>query len=182
MHATLATAIVAPIQFLQATPGINKRCHQCFLFSWNIGWFTPKNIYFHYLKKSFPDQSIQKMLYLILKKEALDATTKASVYRAWSAIVLLFLFRGVFLRIYNWKGWNIVDVCKIDLVNTCVWDFTSVCQSMRAHKLCSSSVNKKTKSSKLFTGISHKTVSVTSLKMSSLEYSCTSHCEVQEYS
>ena len=33
---------------------------QCFLFSRIIGQLTPKNIYFHYLKKCFLDQSIQK--------------------------------------------------------------------------------------------------------------------------
>ena len=33
---------------------------QCFLFSRSIGQVTPKIIYFHYLKKPFLDQSIQK--------------------------------------------------------------------------------------------------------------------------
>ena len=33
---------------------------QCFLFSRDIGQLTPKIIYFHYLKKSFLNQSIQK--------------------------------------------------------------------------------------------------------------------------
>ena len=33
---------------------------QCFLFSRNTGQLTPKIIYFHYLKKPFLDQSIQK--------------------------------------------------------------------------------------------------------------------------
>ena len=44
---------------------------QWFFFSRNIGHLTPKMIYFHYLIKCFPDQSIQKTFYLILKKEAL---------------------------------------------------------------------------------------------------------------
>ena len=35
-------------------------CQQCFLFSRNIGYVTPKIIYFRYLIKYFPDQSIQK--------------------------------------------------------------------------------------------------------------------------
>ena len=48
-------------------PSVN----QCFLFSRIIGWLTPKNIYFYYLEKYFLDQSIQKIFYLILKKEAL---------------------------------------------------------------------------------------------------------------
>ena len=43
---------------------------QCFLFSRIIGQLTPKIIYFYYLKKYFLDQSIQKIFYLILKKEA----------------------------------------------------------------------------------------------------------------
>ena len=44
---------------------------QCFFFSRNIGEVTLKIIYFHYLKKCFLDQSIQKIFYLILKTEAL---------------------------------------------------------------------------------------------------------------
>ena len=36
------------------------RPKQCFLFSPNIGYLTPKTNIFRYLKKSFPDQSIQK--------------------------------------------------------------------------------------------------------------------------
>ena len=44
---------------------------QWLLFSRNIGYLTLKIIYLHYLKKSFLDQSIQKIVYLILKKEAL---------------------------------------------------------------------------------------------------------------
>ena len=51
---------------------IPSRPNQCFFFSRNIGELTPKNFYFHYLKKSFLDESIQKILDLILKKEALD--------------------------------------------------------------------------------------------------------------
>ena len=43
---------------------------QCFFFSRNIDWVTPKIIYFYYLKKSFMDQSIQKILHLFLKTEA----------------------------------------------------------------------------------------------------------------
>ena len=48
--------------------------HKCFLFSRNIGKVTPKIIYFHFLIKYFLDQSIQKIIYLILKKEALMDT------------------------------------------------------------------------------------------------------------
>ena len=44
---------------------------QCFSFSRNIGQVTLKISDFYYLKKSFLDQSIQKIFYLILKKEAL---------------------------------------------------------------------------------------------------------------
>ena len=44
---------------------------QCFFFSRNIGKVTPKMIYLDYLKKYFPDQSIQKTFYLILKTAAL---------------------------------------------------------------------------------------------------------------
>ena len=44
---------------------------QWLFFGRNIGQLTPKNIYFHYRRKCFLDQSIQKIFYLILKKEAL---------------------------------------------------------------------------------------------------------------
>ena len=51
----------------------NKRT-QCFFFGRNIGWVTPKTIYFHYLKKYFLDQNIQKIIKfnLIYKAEALN--------------------------------------------------------------------------------------------------------------
>ena len=51
---------------------------QCFFFSRNVGQVTPKIIYFHYLIKYFPDQSIQKTFYLILRKEALIAAKFSS--------------------------------------------------------------------------------------------------------
>ena len=38
------------------------------IFSRNIAYVTPEIIYFYYLKKYFLDQSIQKINYLILKK------------------------------------------------------------------------------------------------------------------
>ena len=44
---------------------------QCCFLSQNIGWLTPKIIYFHYLQKSFLEQSIQLLFYFILKTEAL---------------------------------------------------------------------------------------------------------------
>ena len=44
---------------------------QWFFFSRNVGLLNLKIICFHYLKKSFLDQSIQKIFYFILKKEAL---------------------------------------------------------------------------------------------------------------
>ena len=44
---------------------------QWLFFGRNIGLLTLKVIYFHYLKIYFLDQSIQKICYLILKKEAL---------------------------------------------------------------------------------------------------------------
>ena len=45
--------------------------YHCFLFSQNIGYLNPKIIYFyfHYLKESFLDESVQKILYLILKRK-----------------------------------------------------------------------------------------------------------------
>ena len=43
---------------------------QCF-FSWNIELVNLKNIHFHYLKKYFLGQSIQKIFYFILKADAL---------------------------------------------------------------------------------------------------------------
>ena len=45
---------------------------QWLFFGRNIGLLTLKVIYFHYLKIYFLDQSIQKICYLILKKEALS--------------------------------------------------------------------------------------------------------------
>ena len=36
---------------------------QCFLFSQNIGYFTPKNIHFHHLERYLLDQSIQKNIF-----------------------------------------------------------------------------------------------------------------------
>ena len=45
------------------------------LFSRNIGYFTPKTIYFYYLKKNL-DQSIQNTFYFVLKTEALDMAGK----------------------------------------------------------------------------------------------------------
>ena len=44
---------------------------QCFFSSQTIGKFTPKIIYFHYLRNYFLDQSNQKMFPLILKTEEL---------------------------------------------------------------------------------------------------------------
>ena len=50
---------------------------QCFLFSRIFGYFTPKIIYFHYLKKCVLDQSIQKNILFILKKEELQKKVNA---------------------------------------------------------------------------------------------------------
>ena len=64
-----------------STSSVWGRRLQCFYFSRNIGYFTPKIIYFHYLKESFLDQSLQKMCCLILKTAALvDVCT---VSAAW---------------------------------------------------------------------------------------------------
>ena len=60
---------------LETNTSIAERREQCFLFSRIIGWLTPKIIYFYYLEKYFLDQSIQKIFYLILKKEALVVST-----------------------------------------------------------------------------------------------------------
>ena len=40
-------------------------------FTLNIGWITVYIIYFHYLKKSILRKSVLKILYLILKTEAM---------------------------------------------------------------------------------------------------------------
>ena len=56
----------------------HRKEDQCFFFSRDIAKVTPKIIYFYYLIKYFPDQSIQKTFYLILKKEALRKTAKSS--------------------------------------------------------------------------------------------------------
>ena len=55
---------------------LNSMQLQCFLFSRNIGQLTLKIIYFHYLKESFLDQSIQGIFYLILKEEALCSSSQ----------------------------------------------------------------------------------------------------------
>ena len=59
---------------------------QCFFFSQNIGYVTPKISYFHYLQKYFLAQSIRKILYLILKKDALAAWhhTMYSLCKLWA--------------------------------------------------------------------------------------------------
>ena len=60
-------------QRLKHSSSDEPRCRkQCFCFSRNIGQIIPKFMYFHYLLKHFLDQSIQKMLYSILKIEVLD--------------------------------------------------------------------------------------------------------------
>ena len=41
---------------------------QCFVCSRNIGWFTPKIIYFHHLEKYLLDQSIQKDILFSFEK------------------------------------------------------------------------------------------------------------------
>ena len=46
------------------------RSWQCFFSSRNIGQVSPKIMYFHYLQKYFPDQSIWKTFYLILEKRS----------------------------------------------------------------------------------------------------------------
>ena len=55
-------------------------------FSRHIGQITPENIYLYDLKKSFLDQSIQRIFYFILKMEAL-VRTKACIQgcRRWTA-------------------------------------------------------------------------------------------------
>ena len=63
-----------PKGFLKPCNGSTYSGIQCFFFSRNIGKVTPKMIYFYYLKKYFPDQSIQKTLYLILKTAALQGS------------------------------------------------------------------------------------------------------------
>ena len=51
-------------------PKQGGRC-QYFFLRRNIGEVTPKVVFFHYLTKYFPDQSIQNTFHLILKTEAL---------------------------------------------------------------------------------------------------------------
>ena len=68
------------VQQVQSATGQTAQCMQWFFFSRNIGQLTPKIIYFHYLKKSFLDQSIQKKINLILKTEALLHTLE-SLYK-----------------------------------------------------------------------------------------------------
>ena len=53
---------------------------QCFFFSRNIGYVTPKNIYFHYLLKNNPGQSIQKRCCFISKTEALVISRQSLYY------------------------------------------------------------------------------------------------------
>ena len=68
------------------------------VFSRNIGEVTLKIIYFHYPKKYFLDQSIQKWVYLILKTEALIApSTTTSETETSSSLDCL-----VLLGTYQW--------------------------------------------------------------------------------
>ena len=62
---------------------------QCLSFGRNIGQLTPKIMYFHYLKKCFLDRSIQKIVSLILKKEALIGfqCIRTDLYTVLSAIM-----------------------------------------------------------------------------------------------
>ena len=48
---------------------------QCFFFSRNIGQVTPKIIYFHYLIKYFPDQSIPKNILFNFEKRSTGPET-----------------------------------------------------------------------------------------------------------
>ena len=52
---------------------------QWLFFGRNIGQLTPKITYFHYLRKKILDQSIQKTVYLILKKVALHVLRLAPI-------------------------------------------------------------------------------------------------------
>ena len=49
----------------------------------------PENCYFHYLKKSSLDQSIQKIFYFILKTEALVTRSFVQKSLAWPDVVAL---------------------------------------------------------------------------------------------
>ena len=53
---------------------------QWLFFGRNYGQLTPEIIYFHYLRKCFLDQSIWKIFYLILKKEALTGHCYAGTH------------------------------------------------------------------------------------------------------
>ena len=58
-----------------------QRSHQqCFFFSQNIGQFTLKKNYFHYLKEKILDQCIQKTFYLLLKTRALVISISPAVF------------------------------------------------------------------------------------------------------
>ena len=59
------------VQCVGITHDLSPHPKQCFFFSRNISFVTPKIVYFHYLKKSILDESIQKRFYVILKTEAL---------------------------------------------------------------------------------------------------------------
>ena len=65
--------------------------HQCFYFSRNLGYVTPKIIYFRYLKLSSLDQSVQKTVSLILKTEALEPTLRVAWNRQDNSIDLAYL-------------------------------------------------------------------------------------------
>ena len=71
-----ATSTLAPPSSPKAAEARSLRCvlatrGQCFFFSRNIVWFTPKIVYFYFLINVFLDRSIQKKIYCILKTEAL---------------------------------------------------------------------------------------------------------------
>ena len=60
---------------LQQRCRIHTACVPVFFFSWSIGWVTPKIIYFHYLKKHFLVQRIQKNRLFTFEKGSTDVYT-----------------------------------------------------------------------------------------------------------
>ena len=76
-RASLAAALPIENILIVAYPPYPE---QGFFFSRNIGQVTPKMIYFYYLKKQFLAQSIQKIFYLILKKDALTPNCQVCLH------------------------------------------------------------------------------------------------------
>ena len=86
---------------------------QCFFFSRSIRQFTPKKYVFLYLEKYFRDQSIQKILHLILKTEALMISGPAARDMLVSSVVALHRLYIISEAIYSMSTGTFDDYCSL---------------------------------------------------------------------